>query len=75
MNVGKREQAHLSHEIFTDFPSLNCDNRLHAYENRNHFYLFSVYDYGRYRFHYKIPLEGNQNLIRAIRKDLKNGTE
>lgn len=71
MSVGKKEYSRLNHQIFSDFPSLKGDGKLHPYENRNHFYLFSVHEPGAYELHYKIKIDGNEALISSIRKDFR----
>lgn len=68
MKIGKKERERLNHQIATDFPDLKPSSKLYDYENRNHFYQFSVNDFGSYSFHYKIRIEGNQDVIRKIRK-------
>lgn len=68
MKMGKKERERLNHQIATDFPDLKPSSKLYDYENRNHFYQFSVNDFGSYSFHYKIRIEGNQDVIKKIRK-------
>lgn len=66
--IGKKEKERLSHQIATDFPKLKADGKIHSYENRNHFYQFTVNETGSYHFTYKLKLEGNQEIISKIRK-------
>lgn len=68
LKIGKKERTRLSHQIATDFPDLKAGSKIYDYENRNHFYQFSVNDFGSYSFHYKIKIEGNQEAISKIRK-------
>lgn len=68
LKIGIKERERLNHQIATDFPDLKPSSKLYDYENRNHFYQFSVNDFGSYSFHYKIRIEGNQDVIRKIRK-------
>jgi hypothetical protein len=68
MRIGKKEYTRLCHQIATDFPNLKPDGRIHDYENRNHFYRFTVNDFGNYSFHYKIKIVGNEDYIDSIRK-------
>ena len=67
LKIGIKESERLSHQIATDFPNLKPDQKMN-YENRNHFYQFTVNDFASYHFTYKIKLEGNQDVIRKIRK-------
>lgn len=69
--MGEKECVRLSHQIATDFPALPAGNKPYPYENRNHFYIFSVNGFGSYQFYYKIPIDGNEDYIREIRKGLK----
>lgn len=68
LNIGYKEQKRLNHQIATDFPNLKPDGRIHNYENRNHFYRFTVNDFGNYSFRYKIKIVGNEDYIDSIRK-------
>ncbi len=68
LKIGKREKTRLSHQIATEFPNLKADGKVHNYSNRNHFYRFSVNDFGSYNFHYKIKIVGNEDFIKQIRK-------
>jgi hypothetical protein len=65
--IGKKEKTRLEHQIASDFPNLKPGQSMN-YENRNHFYQFTTIDTGKYHFTYKIKLEGNQDVIRKIRK-------
>lgn len=71
LKIGKKERVRLSHQILTDFPTLKEGPRQYPYENRNHFYLFSVNGPGEYSFHRKIRIEGNEEFIAAIRRELE----
>lgn len=66
--IGKKEKARISHQIASDFPKLKADGKIYNYENRNHFYQFTVNETGSYHFTYKLKLEGNQEIISKIRK-------
>ena len=68
LNIGYKERKRLNHQIATDFPNLKPDGRIHNYENRNHFYRFTVNDFGNYNFRYKIKIVGNEDYIDSIRK-------
>ena len=68
MKIGKKERERLSHQIATDFPNLKPDGKIHNYENRNHFYRFSVNSLGDYSYHLKIKITGNEDYINIIRK-------
>lgn len=68
LKIGIKEKERLSHQIFTDFPNFKQDGQIYSYENRNHFYQFTVIGKGKYHFTYKIKLEGNQEIINKIRK-------
>ncbi len=70
-NMGKKEYVRLSHQIATDFPTLPAGDKPYPYDNRDHFYIFSVNGFGSYNFYYKIPIDGNEDYIREIRKGLK----
>ena len=69
--VPKKERARVSSQIFTDFPNLKADGKAYHYENRNHFYVFSVNSPGSYSFHIRLKLEGNQALINYVTEMLK----
>ena len=68
LKIGKKERERLSHQIATDFPNLKADGKMYNYENRNHFYRFTVNDFGNYSFHEKIKIVGNEDYINNIRK-------
>lgn len=68
MKIGKKERERLRHQIATDFPNLKPDGEIHNYENRNHFYRFSVNSLGDYSYHLKIKITGNEDYINIIRK-------
>lgn len=68
LKIGKKERERLSHQIATDFPNLKPDGEIHNYENRNHFYRFSVNGLGNYSYHLKIKIVGNEDYINSIRK-------
>jgi hypothetical protein len=68
LRIGKKERERLSHQIATDFPNLKPDGEIHNYENRNHFYRFSVNGLGNYSYHLKIKIVGNEDYINSIRK-------
>jgi hypothetical protein len=67
VKMSKKEYVRVSHQIATDFPSLEADGKMHPYENRNSFYVFAVVEFGKYNFLKKLPLENNQDLISDIR--------
>ena len=69
--MSKREYIRVSHQIATDFPNLSADDGLISYENRNHFYIFSVVEFGTYNYHVKMAIKGNEELISDIRNYLK----
>lgn len=69
--VSKKERVRLSHQIHTDFPKLKAGNTTYPYENRNHFYVFSVNSPGDYNFHVKIKIDGNEEKIANIREECK----
>ena len=73
--IGVKERARLSSQIHSDFPNLTPSDRKYAYENRNHFYLFSVNDYGgNYTFWMKKKLTPeNQAKFNAYRRMAENG--
>ena len=68
LKIGIKEYERLSHQIATDFPDLKADGEIHNYENRNHFYRFSVNGLGNYSYHLKIKIVGNEDYINSIRK-------
>lgn len=68
LKIGIKERERLSHQIATDFPNLKADGKMYNYENRNHFYRFTVNDFGNYSFHEKIKIVGNEDYINNIRK-------
>ena len=68
-----KEIVRVSHQIATDYPLLPAGETMYPYENRNHFYLFSVVEFGQYDFKFKIKIDGNEDYIRDIRKELHNG--
>ncbi len=70
-----KEISRVSHQIATDYPSLPPGSMLYPYENRNHFYIFSVVEFGQYDFHFKMKINGNEDYIRDIRKELRNGNK
>ena len=73
--IGAKERARLCSQIHSDFPNLPPSDRKYAYENRNHFYLFSVNDYGgNYTFWMKKKLTPeNQAKFNAYRRMAENG--
>ena len=71
VRMSKREYIRVSHQIATDFPNLSADDGLIPYENRNHFYIFSVVEFGTYNYHVKMAIKGNEELISDIRNYLK----
>lgn len=73
--IGIKERRRLSSQILSDFPNLPPSDRKYAYENRNHFYLFSVNDYGgNYTFWMKKKLTPeNQAKFDAYRRMAENG--
>ncbi len=66
--IGINEKTRLSHQIATEYPNLKPGTKIHNYSNRNHFYRFTVNGFGSYSFKYKIPIDGNEDFIRKIRK-------
>lgn len=67
--VGKKEYARLCHQIATDFPRLEAGTKRYNYENRNHFYQFSVNDFGDYTFYAKTKIVGNEEKIKQKRRE------
>ena len=68
--IGKKEHIRLSHEIATDYP-LKKPGEKFGYENRDHFYIVSVHEFGSYSFEAKIALsEKNKPYIDLLRKGL-----
>jgi hypothetical protein len=67
LKIGKKERERLSHQIATDFPNLKPGQEMN-YENRNHFYRFTVNGLGNYSYHLKIKIVGNEDYINSIRK-------
>lgn len=70
-----KEITRVSHQIATDYPLLPASERCLPYENRNSFYVFNVLEFGSYIFHFKLKIEGNEDLIRDIRKGLNNSND
>ena len=70
-----KEITRVSHQIATDYPLLTASERRLPYENRNNFYIFNVLGFGSYKFHFKLKIDGNEDLIREIRKELRNSND
>lgn len=65
--MSKAERKRVSSQFATDFPSAE-KGKTYSYENRNHFYLVTVKDFGSYHFEYKLKLcARNQNKINLLR--------
>ncbi|MBQ8648092.1 MAG: phage portal protein, partial [Oscillospiraceae bacterium] len=73
--VGKRELHRLTHEIATIYPTLKPGPKRYPFENRNHFYVFSVKGFGAYEYHLKVKIEGNEEWIRMQHVALKSNEE
>ena len=73
--VGKREFHRLTHEIATIYPTLKPGPKRYPFENRNHFYVFSVKGFGAYEYHLKVKIEGNEEWIRMQHVALKSNEE
>lgn len=71
VKMSKKECTRVSHQIASDFPNLNADDGLIPYENRDYFYVFSTVEFGKYNYHVKLPIEGNEQLISDIYKYLR----
>ena len=71
VKMSKAERKRVSSQFATDFPSAE-KGRTYPYENRNHFYLIKVYGFGDYGFTYKIPIDGNEEMISAVREVFEN---
>ena len=73
--LSHKERTRLEHEIHSDFPMLPPGDKKYPYENRNHFYIFSVNDYGGdYSFWFKYPLNSEtQGTVNEIKRRLYNG--
>ena len=69
VRIGKKEQARLNHQIATDFPNLKPGPKQYDYMNRNHYYRFSVNDFGSYTIHGKMRIDGNEERIRKFEKN------
>lgn len=67
--LGKKEMTRLSHEIATEYPNLKPGD-MWCISNRNHFYVYTTVETGTYKFHRKIKIVGNEELIFNIRKGL-----
>ncbi len=65
--ISDKEYKRLCSQIATDFPNLKADGTVHNYENRNHFYMFSVQEFGKYTFSLKISIDGNEDTIDKIK--------
>lgn len=70
-----KEITRVSHQIATDYPLLTASERCLPYENRNSFYIFNVLGFGSYKFHFKLKIEGDEDLIKEIRKALKHSND
>lgn len=69
-NIGTKERIRLSHEIATEFPLKKPGDKF-GYENRNHFYIVRVHEFGIYSFEAKVALtEKNKPYIYILRKEL-----
>ena len=70
-----KERVRLSHEIATDFPLKKPGDRF-GYENRNHFYIVRVREFGSYSFEARIALtKENKPYIDLLRKGLSENGE
>ena len=69
--VPKRERKRVEHSIMTDFPKSKTGD-MKYYEHDKHFYIFSVKSPGDYSFHFRIKIEGNEDMIADLRRR-KNG--
>ena len=68
--IGIKEHTRLSHEIATDFPLKKPGDRF-GYENRDHFYIVTVREFGSYSFEAKIALnETNRAVINILKRGL-----
>lgn len=70
--MSKSERKRVSSAIATNFPNLPSGDKMRPFSNRNHFYVFSVIGFGSYNFHLKMKIEGNEDKIAEIRKEIKN---
>lgn len=77
VKMSKKEYTRVSHQIASDFPNVNADDGFIPYENGNYFYVFSTVEFGKYNYHLRLPIEGNEQLISDIYKYLRenNGNE
>lgn len=75
VRMSRKEKERVSSDIFTNFPLLPAGSRQYSYENRNHFYRFSVNAPRNYSFHMKIKIEGNEDLIRQFRGGYPNAED
>ncbi len=67
VRMSYKEVKRVSSQIATDFPTLKADGKIHNYENRNHFYRFTVNEFGSYNFLLKIKIVGNEDMINYYR--------
>ena len=74
MYLSGSEHARLTHQFLTDHPDAKIGDVV-PYENRNHFYVFSVNDYGgNYTFWIKYPLNADtQEAVNDIKRRLYDG--
>ena len=72
--ISFKERIRLSHEIATDYPQKKPGDKF-GYENRNHFYIVKVHEFGSYSFEARLVLsDKNKPYIDILRKELsKNG--
>lgn len=68
MRIGIKERTRISHQIASEYPDLKAGDEIYCYSNRNHFYQFSVNGFESYTFHYKISIDGNEEIISMIRR-------
>ena len=71
VKMSKAERKRVSSQFATDFPNAEKGST-YPYENRNRFYLIKVYGFGDYGFTYKISIDGNEEMISAVREVFEN---
>ncbi len=73
VKMSYKERKRVSSQIAADFPNLKADGEVRSYENRNHFYQFTVNEFGSYNFLVRMKIVGNEDKINNIRRKYKNG--
>lgn len=66
-----KERSRVTHEIDTYYDRMDTSKPILCKSVRNHFYVFENHGFSNYNFLLKIPLDGNEDYIKQLRKDFE----